>query len=234
MNMGIDEAILEAVAEGSSPPTVRFYTWNRSAVSIGRFQKLEEVVNLERCREEGVDVVRRITGGGAVYHDSQGEITYSIAAPVELISKDITKSYEIIGEWISKALGYLGINASFQPINDITVEGKKISGSAQTRRRGALLQHGTILYRLKPELMFSVLKISKEKISDKLIKKVEDRVTSVSKLKNVSFDEVAHALWRGFSEGKDYFTGDLSKEELRRAEALASNRYSSYDWLALR
>ncbi len=234
MNMGIDQAILEGISAGTSPPTARFYRWNPSAVSIGRFQRLDQVVNLEKCNDLGVDVVRRITGGGAVYHDNAGEITYSVLAPEKLLPKDITKSYQEICGWIVDSLKTLGIDAAFQPINDIIVDGKKISGNAQTRRRGVVLQHGTILYDFKPEIMFSVLRITQEKISDKLIKAVEERVTSISHLTGSSFDEVAKALWDGLSKGKEIYEDGLLEDELARAEELASNKYGSPDWTGLR
>src|SRR3989344_9694956 len=80
MAMAIDEAISEAVAAGGEP-TIRFWSWKPSAVSIGYFQSLDEEVNIQRCYELGVDYVRRRTGGGAVYHDSKGELTYSVIAP---------------------------------------------------------------------------------------------------------------------------------------------------------
>ncbi|MFQ5816074.1 MAG: biotin/lipoate A/B protein ligase family protein, partial [Candidatus Hydrothermarchaeaceae archaeon] len=191
-------------------------------------------VDREKCRGLGVDVVRRITGGGAVYHDYEGEITYSVLAPEELLPMDITKSYHEICGWIVDSLETLGIKATFQPVNDILVDGKKISGNAQTRRKGVLLQHGTILYDFKPEVMFYVLKITQAKISDKLIKAVEERVTSISRLTNSSFDDVARALWEGFSRGKDIYVGGLLEEEISRATELASVKYRNREWTALK
>ncbi len=234
INMAIDEVILEKIAQGASPPTVRFYRWRPSAVSIGRFQRIREVVDIDKCRKLGIDVVRRITGGGAVYHDYNGEITYSVLAPEELLPRDITKSYREICGWIARSLETLGIESSFQPINDIIVDGKKISGNAQTRRKGVVLQHGTILYDLNLEVMFSVLRISQEKISDKLIKKIEERVTSITRIVDVDYSEVVKALWEGFSYGKDVYRGELNEKEISRAEELAEKKYSNEEWTFLR
>jgi lipoate-protein ligase A len=234
MNMAIDEAVLEGISKGTSPPTVRFYRWKPSAVSLGRFQRVNEVVNLAKCRELGVDVVRRITGGGAVYHDYYGEITYSVLAREKLLPGDITQSYHEICGWIINSLTALGLDAEFQPVNDILVDGKKISGNAQTRRKGVVLQHGTILYDFKPEIMFAVLKITKEKISDKMIKAVEERVTSITRLTDSSFDELAHALWEGFSKGKEIYAGELDDEEISRATELATVKYANHEWTNLR
>ncbi len=228
MNMGIDEAVGEAVARGESPPTMRFYEWQPRAVSIGRFQSLLDEVDLENCRKKGVDYVRRLTGGGAVYHDS--EITYSVIAREDLAPKDITKSYQLICGWIVRGLAELGIQAEFKPVNDIVVAGKKISGSAQTRREGVVLQHGTVLYDLDLRTMFTVLKVGADKISDKLIKSAEERVTRVLNYANVSEEELYEALLKGFTADKEWEYGSLSPSELSRAEELAETRYAAAEW----
>ncbi|MDE1860796.1 MAG: lipoate--protein ligase family protein [Candidatus Micrarchaeota archaeon] len=230
MNMAIDDAVARFVKQGSSKPTIRFYTWKPSAVSIGRFQSLEHEVNVKRCEGLGIDYVRRITGGGAVYHDSGGEITYSVIGPETMFPKGIRESYSCICQWVIKGLSNIGIWAEFAPINDILVEGKKISGNAQTRRNGILLQHGTVLYDLNIKKMFGVLKVSKAKISDKMIKNVEDRVTSVIRHRPVSSRELYNALLKGFTEGKEYEMGVISKEEMEFADELAENTYSSKEW----
>ena len=121
MNMALDEAIMEGVRAGTSQPTIRFYGWNPSAVSIGVFQGIQNEVNLDVAEKTGVDVVRRLTGGGAVYHDIQGEVTYSIIAPLEYFPVNILSSYETICDDIIYALEKLGINASYEPVNELMV-----------------------------------------------------------------------------------------------------------------
>jgi len=233
-NMAIDEVISEAVAKGVSPPTIRFYRWQPSAVSIGYFQGLEEEVDLKKCKEKNIDIVRRRTGGGAVYHDYEGEITYSVIGKESLFPKNLTKSYQEICGWIVYGLGELGIEAKFQPINDIIAGGKKISGNAQTRRGGVLLQHGTILYDLDVETMFTVLKVTPEKISDKLIQSVKDRVTRVLDFKDVTMEETADALLKGFTRGKKFEFSKWNDEEMSRVEQIAAERYRTEDWNRLR
>ncbi|MDR1862657.1 MAG: lipoate--protein ligase family protein, partial [Treponema sp.] len=144
-NMALDEALLEGVASGASLPALRFFGWKPPAVSLGYFQGLEEEVDLEACRRRGVDVVRRISGGGAVFH--QAEITYSLIMPLShpLAGATITESYRVLCAGVAAGLGRLGVEAVFAPINDILAGGRKISGNAQTRRKGCLLQHGTVL-----------------------------------------------------------------------------------------
>jgi lipoyltransferase/lipoate-protein ligase len=240
LNMALDEAIMEGIRAGTTPPTIRFYGWEPSAVSIGRFQGLHYEVNLDACRQMGVDVVRRITGGGAVFHDRDGEITYSLLAPASLFPEDLRLSYQIICHPLVEALHLLGIESNFQPINDILVDGKKISGNAQARKQGVLLQHGTILYKVNVEKMFSLLTVSEVKISDKLIRSVKKRVVSISDLRVVSFQDVTAALETAFSNvggttiGSEVQTGDYSEQELARANQLAQEKYQTEIWTALR
>jgi lipoate-protein ligase A len=230
LNMALDQAVSESVLAGNSPPTIRLYKWKPSAVSIGYFQSMNDEVDVQKCDELGIDYIRRRTGGGAVYHDNKGEITYSVVVPEQNFPKDIRESYKIICGWIVDGLSRIGIKANFIPINDIVVNGRKISGNAQTRRGGILLQHGTILYDLDVKTMFSVLKISAEKISDKMIKSVEERVTRVLNHTNVSQEELCKALLQGFTNGKEYETGEWSSEEMNRAKKLAKEVYCTREW----
>jgi lipoate-protein ligase A len=229
-NMGVDMALLESVRDRRSEPTIRFYRWKPSAVSIGTFQSMEREVNTQKCRELGIDCIRRMTGGGAVYHDFSGEITYSVIAPLFLFPNGIRESYRFICDWIISGLKAIGIAATFAPINDIIVDGKKISGNAQTRKQGVLLQHGTILYDTDLRTMFSVLNVSAEKMSDKIMKNAEERVTSVSKHAKVSIEGLYSALVQGFTEGKEFEFGQISEEESVRAEELAKTVYRTDAW----
>jgi lipoate-protein ligase A len=234
LNMGLDEAICEGLSAGSSLPTIRFYNWEPSAVSIGYFQGIRDEVNIEVCRELGVDCIRRWTGGGAVYHDFEGEITYSVIAPAGIFPKNIIKSYGLICGWLVKGLESLGVDAEFRPVNDILVNGKKISGSSQTRRDGILLQHGTLLYGLDLKTMFSVLNVSKQKITDKMIRSAEERVTCVKMHCDAGKKEVYEALINAFTEGKDHESGTWSRDEFARARELAEKKYRSDEWTYLR
>ena len=227
--MALDEAISEFVAKGG-PPTIRFWRWNPSAVSIGYFQCILDEVDADLCKEMKIDIVRRRTGGGAVYHDYNGEITYSVIAPLGMFPKNIIESYKAICGWIISGLQKLGIQSEFKPINDILVDGKKISGNAQTRRNGVLLQHGTILCDLDIRTMFSLLKVSKEKISDKFIQAVEERVTSLKKHSITDMDKVYTALVNGFTQNKEWSFGELTDEEIKKAEELARTKYAAREW----
>ncbi|HEY9246129.1 MAG TPA: biotin/lipoate A/B protein ligase family protein [Candidatus Methanoperedens sp.] len=234
MNMALDEVAGESVRNGSSRPTIRFYSYEPCAVSIGYFQGIKDEVNLDVCRELGIDCVRRFTGGGAVYHDSSGEITYCIAAPLNMFPKNIVESYRMVCGCIVRGLGTLGIAAQFRPVNDILVGNRKISGSAQTRKGGVLIQHGTLLYDLDLGKMFSVLNVSRQKISDKMIKDAKERVTCILQHRDVDKREVYEALVRAFSDRKDFEFGEWSEDEMNRAAKLAVNKYRNDEWTYLR
>jgi len=236
MNMAIDEAILRRKAVGLAKNTLRLYRWNPSAVSIGYFQTVEQEVNLNYCRMTGVDVVRRNTGGGAVFHDRDGELTYSLIVKQDeaRIPDDISESYRVICGGIVEGLDKLGVKAEFKPINDIVVNGRKISGSAQTRRRRVVLQHGTVLLKVDVGTMFRVLKVSEEKISDKAIRSAEERVTSMSREleRDVSFYEAFQALKYGFEKalGVKFLKAKLDDDELKLAADLRDEKYKTELW----
>jgi lipoate-protein ligase A len=235
MNMAIDEALCTLRSEEKSPTTLRLYRWKPSAVSIGYFQVVNEEVSLPVCEDLGIDVIRRMTGGGAVYHSYEGEITYSLIVNQShpKIPADILESYKIICNGLILALRALGLPATFKPINDIEVNGKKISGNAQTRRRGVVVQHGTLLLDTDIRTMFRVLKVPKDKISDKMIKSVEDRVTTIkNELGHIDFTKVTEALQKGFEQVFDVklVKGTLSHEERLLALKLKQEKYGTVDW----
>ncbi|MBC7131178.1 lipoate--protein ligase family protein [Candidatus Bathyarchaeota archaeon] len=235
-NMALDEAIVIARAKGLVPNTIRFFRWEPSAVSIGYFQSMKEEVDIQACNRMGIDYVRRRTGGGAVYHDRDGELTYSIIVNENhpLISSDFQKTYETLCTGLVKGLRILGVPAEFKPINDIIVEGKKISGNAQTRGMKVVHQHGTILRDVNPQLMFTVLKVPSEKIRDKMIKAVEERVTSINKYlkREVGFEELKKALTRGFEEALNIKLkpGEITEFEKEQAAKLKAEKYVTREW----
>lgn len=235
-NMAIDEAIMLAIKDHKAPPTLRLYRWNPSAVSIGTFQGMTDEVDVSFCESNNIDYIRRITGGGAVFHDYEGEITYSIIMPRDhnLAKADIIDSYKLLCGGIIKALDHLGIKGEFKPINDVNAGGKKVSGNAMTRRHQCVLQHGTVLLDLDVNLMFTILKVPQEKISDKMIADVKERVTSIRDIldREVQIEELQEALTVGFSKALDLDLkpGRLSDEELKTATQLAKEKYSTQEW----
>ena len=233
-NMAMDRAELVSISKGNAPPTVRFFSWKPRAISIGYFQSLKEEVDLDACKNLGVDYVRRITGGGAVFHDK--ELTYSIVIPEShnQIPKNIMESYGRICGAIIKGLNQLGIDSNYVPINDIISSGKKISGNAQTRKAKTVLQHGTILMDVDVEEMFSLLIVPNEKIKDKMISDVKERVTSVNDIldKKINFGAVADAMKIGFEEEFDInlLKGTLTDEEKDLTEKFEKEFFSTKMW----
>jgi lipoate-protein ligase A len=236
--MGTDEAILDSVAVGSSPPTLRLYTWSPSAVSIGRFQAVKEAVNVAACRERGIDVVRRITGGGGVYHGEVGEVTYSVVLKEEYLpTGDYVASFEYLLGGVIGTLRTLGLKAEFARINDVVVNGKKVSGSAQVRRNGAVLQHGTVLLTMDKEVAFKVLNVPRLKLEERALALPADRVTSIeAEGVHVDIDHLYRELEDGFSNalGAELAEGRLSEEENKAAIMYAEKRYSDPAWLESR
>jgi len=240
MNMAIDEAILTNRIESKVPNTIRFYRWNPSAASVGRFQDVQKEVQLESCRKCGVDIVRRITGGGTVYHDSEGEITYSVvASKADLGSSDLARVYARIYSGLVEALRLLGITSDFSEGNqntcpNLTVRGKKISGSAQAHKSGIVLQHGTLLLSVDLERMFSLLQVPWARTCAEVIGVASSRITSISQelARNVSSNEVGNALVKGFQKILDSRLEEigLMHYEKEWAERLCKEKYATDEW----
>lgn len=240
MNMAIDEAILTAKTANQVQNTIRFYRWNPSAVSIGKFQKLENEVWLENCRKHGVGFVRRITGGGAVYHDARDEVTYSVVASKEdLEASDITEVYAKTYSGLAEALRILGIRADFNEGNakvcpNLTVNGRKISGSSQSHKHGTVLQHGTLLINVDLEKMFTFLRVPWAKTCMEIVEVAKQRITSIKTElgKDIAIEQVSRALVEGFQNalGIELVEDNLSVYELDIARKLAKEKYASEKW----
>jgi lipoate-protein ligase A len=241
-NMAIDEAILTARIAGKVPNTLRFYRWEPSAVSIGRFQDLFNEVHVENCRKHGVDIVRRITGGGAVYHDQDGEITYSVVVDgkdLGCAEMDMVYAYKAICGGLIEAVKTLGTNAEFNPTDpkqcpNITIKGKKISGSAQSYRRGVLLQHGTFLVDIDHEKMFTFLKAPWTKTLLDLLEISKKKLTSAKQEleSRVSMEEAYQALVRGFEKALKIQLAEeeLTSYERKLAERLRKTKFATENW----
>jgi lipoate-protein ligase A len=238
--MAIDEAILRARTTGQAPNTVRFYTWNPSAVSIGRFQNIYNEVNVENCQKHGVDIVRRISGGGAVYHDSQDEITYSvIAGKDDLGVEDATSAYNKICNGLIEALKILGITADFNIGNpkqcpNITIKGRKISGSAQSHKGKVILQHGTFLLNVNLEKMFTFLKVPWAKTCIEIVNVAKNKITSIKDEvgSDIPIKEAYISLVKGFEKAfnTQLEEGNLSLYEKTLCEKLLREKFSREEW----
>lgn len=165
LKMALDETLAKKANE-LNKVTLRFYSFSKPSIVIGYFQDPKEEIYLEKAKKDNVEIIKRMTGGGAVYKDPKEEINYSITLPEHLTHKDILKSHEHLNSAIVNALKKNGLNATHHGINDILVDGKKISGNAQTRLNKGVLHHGTLLFDFDFKSMKKYLKISPEKIKD--------------------------------------------------------------------
>ncbi len=231
--MAIDEALLNMRIREGLPNTLRLYRFKPSAVTIGHFQRIRDSVNLDFLNENKIDYTRRITGGGSVYHDTNGEITYSVVLPVEGVLADILESYRVICSGLIYALKRLNTPAEFVPINDVVVYGRKISGSAQTRRREYLLQHGTLMYATDLDTLEKALLAPREKLASRGVMSIRERVITLRDVVGpVDVDSIIDALIEGFTQAlnAEVYYDELSERELREAEELVP-KYRSVEWI---
>jgi len=241
MNMAIDEAILTARTENYVPNTLRFYQWQPSAVSIGKNQNPNNTVYVDNCRKLGVDIVRRNSGGGTVYHDQTGEITYSVTAQTRDLSRTayITGAYTNIYAAITDALRLLGIPADFNAGDtkncpNLTVQGKKISGSAQTLKRNVIQQHGTLLLSVDLLRMFQLLRVPFTDNCSLAAQTATRKITSVQNELGhaVTAETAANALAQGFMAKLKIhlISSKLTLYEQALAKKLYARKYSTAGW----
>lgn len=239
-NMALDEAILDFVIENKSPYTIRFYKWKPSTASIGRNQSLNQEINMEFSKKKGFNVVRRITGGGAVFHDQEGEITYSIVCSIKFL-KDrsaikVIEQFELITQSIVEGLKLYGLSSEKGIIHcpALFLDGKKFSGNAQVRKRGIILQHGTILLDINPELMYSVLKTPPHVGKSRMVRSVRAKCIGIKEyLKIYNEEGFISTLLRGFEKILNIriVKGSFSEEEISSAKELVENKYNNIKWL---
>ncbi|MFQ5898075.1 MAG: biotin/lipoate A/B protein ligase family protein [Candidatus Methylomirabilia bacterium] len=246
-NMAVDEALLRARIGGSAPPTLRFFSWLPPTVSLGYGQWLDGRVNVEACRRQAIGLVRRPTGGSAIYHDTrEREVTYSVTAAASDFpgAGDLLESYRWIGSALAAGLTLLGARAELVPVMkglggagppafcfartgsyEIEVAGRKLVGSAQRRQGGAFLQHGSVL--LGAEAGRLQLLFPGE--GDPLLA----MTTLEAQLgRRPSFEETVEALTEGFRRihHLEVVPGDLSREESDLTARLVREKYGTESW----
>lgn len=215
----IDEAILLARSKGLVPNTLHLYRRDAPTVSIGHFESVERCVNLPLAREKGVHIIRRMSGGSAIYTD-QCQLIYSLVVNEDAVPRAPAEAFATICQGMVVALGLLGLRAEFKPVNDVQVGGKKLSGSAQLRRWGAVVQHGTVIVDMDLDLMASLLKGGKRS---------RQQMTSLTAEmgRRPSWEEVKGALVEGFSQvfGASFQEEGLINLEVEEADRLVLEKY---------
>lgn len=231
LNMALDEVLTLRVGDGRRPPTIRIWKWDRKAIVLGRFQSVRNEVDEAVAAEEDITITRRISGGGAMFIEPEGAITWSIHAP-EAIVDGLTfpESYAFFDGFIVDALRALGVDAWYAPLNDVTSAGGKLGGAAQARRGGAVLHHTTMAYAMNTALMARVLRIGREKLSDKGVTSAEKRVSAIQAQTDLSRDALIDALFGHFAERYRLTPDELTADELAEAEALVESRFSTTPW----
>jgi lipoate-protein ligase A len=222
LTAAVDEAILTFRSMGSIENTLSFYSRERPTISLGYFEKSSECIDLDLCRELKIDVVRRLSGGSAIYTDA-GQIIYTLTVGSEIVPKNPKESYPMICGGVVNALRSLGIDAEHRPLNDVVVNGRKISGSAQTRRAGVVLQHGTVIVDSDLETMMRVIRQRPGKPRNK-----DDMTSIVLELgRKIEMKDVKSALISGFERafGITTYRADLTAEERSLANDLEEEKY---------
>ena len=232
-HVALDEVLTEEVAAGRRGPTLRFWNLAGPAVYIGSFQSYRNEVDPEAAERHGIPVLRRITGGGAMFSEPENAITYSLYVPGELVSgMSFQDSYAFLDAWVIEALKALGIDAYYAPLNDIASAKGKIGGAAQKRlASGGVLHHATMSYDIDAEKMVQVLRIGREKLSDKGTTSAVKRVDPLRSQTGMSRRDVQEALqgtFRRLYGGED---GALAEHELARADELVREKFSTEAWL---
>jgi lipoate-protein ligase A len=234
MQMALDEVLARQVAEGTRPPTLRFWDWAAGSVIIGSFQSLRNEVDLDAARSEGLEVVRRITGGGAMFVEPGNAITYSLYVPDTLVAgMSFADSYAFLDQWVLRALRTLGIDAEYKPLNDIASAAGKIGGAAQKRlAAGGVLHHVTMSYDIDAQKMLDVLRIGREKLSDKGIRSAVKRVDPLRSQTGLPREAVVAAMTAEFERSYGLRRVDLDEATRAEAQVLADTKYADPAWLA--
>jgi lipoate-protein ligase A len=233
LHLALDQVLTEEVGAGRRGPTLRIWEWTEPAVNIGSFQSLKNEVDLDNAAKYGIDVVRRISGGGAMLMEGGGAITWSLYVPGDLVQGlTFADSYAFLDEWAIVALKSLGIDAHYEPLNDITSPSGKIGGAAQKRLgNGAVLHHVTMSYDMDGEKMTEVLRIGREKMSDKGTKSAAKRVDPLKRQTGLSRAEIIERMIATFTKLYGLTPDTVTAEERAAAEALVTEKFATESWL---
>lgn len=256
-NMAMDEALLDWHSEGLIPPVIRFYEWNPATLSIGYFQSVEKEIDMEAVKKLGLGFVRRPTGGRGVLHEH--ELTYSVIVTESYPSMPatITEAYRVISEGLLLGFQHLGLDAYFSVPNtdeqkdnlkkpksavcfdtpswyELVVEGKKVAGSAQTRQKGVILQHGAILLDLDEDKLIQTFKFASDEVRNKVKKSLSQKAVSINKIisKPISIEECKVAFKKGFEDALEIELVEykLTQEQQKYVKELESSKYDNVEW----
>ncbi|BEJ46207.1 lipoate--protein ligase family protein [Staphylococcus epidermidis] len=256
-NMAMDEALLNFVSRGEIDPVIRFYTWNPATLSIGYFQRLQKEIDIDKVKEKGYGLVRRQTGGRGVLHDK--ELTYSVIVPESHpnMPSTVTEAYKIISQGLLEGFKNLGFETYFaiprskeerdklkQPRSsvcfdapswyELVVEGRKIAGSAQTRQKGVILQHGSILQDIDIDDLFDMFIFKNERLKAKMKENFVQKAVAINDISNqhITLNEMENAFESGFKKGLniDFKPLELTEKQKEEVQEL-EEKYRSEAWM---
>ncbi|NDQ42464.1 lipoate--protein ligase family protein [Staphylococcus aureus] len=255
--MAMDEAFLNFVSRGEIDPVIRFYTWNPATLSIGYFQRLQKEIDIDKVKEKGFGLVRRQTGGRGVLHDK--ELTYSVIVPESLpnMPSTVTEAYRVISQGLLEGFKNLGFDTYFavpktpeerqklkQPRSsvcfdapswyELVVEGRKIAGSAQTRQKGVILQHGSILQDIDIDELFDMFIYKNERLKLKMKEAFVEKAVAINDIsdEHITISQMEKAFEKGFKKGLNIELKPLELTEAQLAEVEEfTEKYRSDEWM---
>ncbi|MFB6184344.1 MAG: biotin/lipoate A/B protein ligase family protein [Haloarculaceae archaeon] len=240
-NMALDEIAAETAADGG-PRTVRVYRWEPSTLSLGYHQDPASI-DWEYCQREGITVTRRPTGGGAIYHDNYGDVSYSIVAPADELPGDLMESYALLCQPLLDACERMGVPATFvdeeyssihqpacylrelHPAHDVVAEGRKLSGNAQYRQKDAVIQHGSLTYDRAVRRHLDCFADH-----DVTPRQFRERVTAVTDHADLDRRGAVGVVETALAEWADASLGAWTDDELKRARERARKKYRDDAW----
>lgn len=227
INLAIEEYVLKNM-DVDKDPFLLFYI-NEPSIIIGKNQNTVEEINTEFVDANGIHVVRRLSGGGAVYHDL-GNLNYSFITKDD---GDSFRNFKKFTEPVIKALGEMGVKAELLGRNDILVEGRKVSGNAQFATQGRLFSHGTLMFDTEIERVVSALKVKKDKIESKGIKSIRSRVANISEFieEPMTIEQFRMEILKSIFGGEEKIQyKELTDEDWDNIRALSAERYGNWNW----
>ncbi|GAA2083459.1 lipoate--protein ligase family protein [Aeromicrobium tamlense] len=232
MHVALDEIIGREVADGTRPPTFRIWDWDSPLVVIGSFQSYVNEIDAEGAAKHGIDVVRRVSGGGAMFMEPGNCITYSLVVPGSLVEGlSFERSYSFLDDWVIEALAEVGVNARFVPLNDIASDAGKIGGAAQRRfAGGSVLHHVTMAYDIDADKMTEVLRIGREKMSDKGTRSANKRVDPMRSQTGLTREAILDSFLETFRRRYATRDSEYTEAELSEAKRLVDEKFSTREW----
>lgn len=234
MHVALDEVLPLEVVAGRRNPHFRIWDWDSPLVVIGSYQSLRNEIDAEGAARHCIGVVRRITGGGAMFMEQGNCITYSLVVPTSLVEGlSFEQSYAYLDDWVMGALAEIGVKARYVPLNDIASEQGKIGGAAQRRfAGGVLLHHVTMSYDIDADKMGEVLRIGKEKLSDKGTRSANKRVDPMRSQTGLAREQIIEGFLEFFRARYDTVDSEYTADELATARALVETKFATEEWTA--